>query len=189
MKLKQLAFLLIIIQTAFILTAGAFFPLFPLFESNTAFAAEVTLAWDANSESNIAGYKLYYENEKDDDFYGGSDANEGDSPITIYLLSLTDPDSPTYTITGLEEGTYYYFALTAFDTDGMESDFSDEVGVMVDKEKTGGGGGGGGGCFLTCGLERREKRGGATAVAVALLTGVAFLGLMYIKLDKPHPTF
>lgn len=168
MKLKQQTFLLIIFSTAFILAAGVILPLFPLFESNTAFAAEVTLAWDANSESNLSGYKLYYENETDDDFYGGTGASGGDSPITIYLLDLMDPDLPTYTITGLQERTYYYFALTAFDSDGMESDFSDEVGVMTDGGKSGSGNG----CFLVGGL-RNQKEMDRVAIAIVLILGVA----------------
>ena len=33
-----------------------------LFYSNLVSAAEVTLAWDANTESDLAGYKIYYPN-------------------------------------------------------------------------------------------------------------------------------
>lgn len=94
-------------------------------------AGEVTLAWDPNSEENIAGYKLYYDSDSDIEMYQGTGANEGDSPVVIFLEDLADTDSPAYTLTGLESGQYYYFALTAFDTDGMESDFSDEVGTLV----------------------------------------------------------
>jgi len=94
-------------------------------------AGEVTLAWDPNSESNLAGYKLYYDGDSDSEMYGGTGANEGDSPVVIYLEDLADASSPTFTLTDLEDGQYYYFALTAFDTDGLESDFSDEVGTLI----------------------------------------------------------
>ncbi len=94
-------------------------------------AAEVRFTWDPNSESDLAGYKLYYENETDTGLYTGSGADEGDSPVVIDLEDLTDSDSPTFTISGLEEGVYYYFALTAFNTSGLESDFSNEVNILT----------------------------------------------------------
>lgn len=119
-------------------------------------AGEVTLAWDPNTEENLVGYKLYYDSDSDIEMYRGSGANEGDSPVVIYLDDLDDADSPSYTLTGLTTGQYYYFALTAFDTDGLESDFSDEVGTLVDEASTLGksvgdgsdSGSGGSGCFI-----------------------------------------
>jgi len=172
MKLKQRLFILTVFSTAFFLPAGGFSLLFPVFLSNAACAAEVTLAWDANTESNLVGYKLYYESEIDIELYGGTDANEGDSPITISLLSLRDPDSPMYTISGLEEGTFYYFALTAFDIDGMESDFSEEVGAVVG----GGESASGGGCFLTCTMGCSNTTGkGLSLKFLSVLLGVIFL--------------
>lgn len=101
-------------------------------------AADVTLAWNANSESNLGGYKLYYETTEDAT-YGGTGLVEGDSPVTIYLTSeggeayLEDASSPTFTLTGLTEDITYTFALTAFDTDGLESDFSDTVSYTVNE--------------------------------------------------------
>lgn len=120
-------------------------------------AGDVTMSWDANQEENLAGYKLYYKGESDSETYEGTGATEGDSPVVIYLEDLEDTDSPTFTVTGLEEGQYYSFALTAFDTDGLESDFSEEVGTTInvtDSESesngsSGGGNGGGGGCFIS----------------------------------------
>ena len=87
----------------------------------------VTLAWDANSEDNLAGYMLYYKTGTGGAPYDGTGLIEGASPITIHLGELEDPDSPDYSVNGLEEGSVYYFALTAFDDDGLESDYSDEV--------------------------------------------------------------
>ena len=168
MKRNQQSILVKIISVS-IFMAACLFSLAAF--SNTALADDVTLAWDANSETNLAGYKLYYENENDIEFYSGTDANEGDSPIAISLLSLRDSDSPAYTISGLEEGTFYYFALTAFDEDGMESDFSDEVGVMVEKEDSGAGGGGSG-CFIACGLENCNKTVGIVVVVLLLCLAI-----------------
>ena len=73
-------------------------------------AATVTLAWDKNTESDIAGYKLYY---------GTSSRN--------YKYSQDVGNSTTYTISDLDEGITYYFAVTDYDSSGQESNFSEEV--------------------------------------------------------------
>jgi hypothetical protein len=105
--------------------------------SSTALGAEVTLAWDANKEDNLAGYKLYYKSDTSGEPYDGTGLEEGDSPVIIYVETpagadasthvLGDPAEPVFPLTGLADGTTYYFALKAFDTDGLESDFSVEV--------------------------------------------------------------
>ena len=73
-------------------------------------AAQVTLAWDANPEPDIAGYKLYY----------------GTSSGT-YGQPQDAGNSTTATISDLAEGTTYYLAVTAYDSSGLESSFSEEV--------------------------------------------------------------
>jgi hypothetical protein len=94
----------------------------------TAFAnsAEVTLLWDPNSESDLAGYKVYYGTNPDGQ-YEGTDAGQGASPITLPLENLSDVNNPEYTLTGLDGSKIYYFVVTAFDTEDLESDFSNEV--------------------------------------------------------------
>jgi hypothetical protein len=101
--------------------------------SNTAYAAGVNLVWDANAETNLAGYKLYYEDENGAELFRGTDANEGDSPIIIYLWELSNPRLPTFSLTGLENDQFYYFTLTAFNTDGAESGFSEIVGTIAEE--------------------------------------------------------
>jgi hypothetical protein len=44
---------------------------------------------------------------------------------------LTDPLHPKVTLTGLNEGQEYYIALTAYNTEGVESSFSGDVCVEV----------------------------------------------------------
>lgn len=79
-------------------------------------AGDVTLQCDANIESDLAGYKLYYGNESG--VYGDS--------IPFPLSELTDTSNPEFTTPVLPSGTYY-FALTAYDTEGLESGYSNEV--------------------------------------------------------------
>jgi hypothetical protein len=78
-----------------------------------ALAADVTLAWDANTESDLAGYKVYY----------GTASGVYGTPITIGTQT-------TYTVTGLPPGTYY-FAVTAYNTSGLESGYSNEVSQTI----------------------------------------------------------
>ncbi len=80
--------------------------LFPL----GTYGAEVSLAWDANSEPDLAGYIIYY-----------GDAS-GD-----YSNSLDVGDITEFTVTGLDDGGTYYFAATAYDLDGNESAYSEEL--------------------------------------------------------------
>jgi fibronectin type 3 domain-containing protein len=72
--------------------------------------AQVTLAWDPNNEPGVAGYRIYY------------------SLLRRQCSSSVDAGNQTsYTLSNLEDGKTYYFAATAYDQYGDESDFSDEV--------------------------------------------------------------
>jgi hypothetical protein len=116
------------------LSTVCLFIIFPIL--SVANAAEVTLAWDANSEDNLAGYKLYYKTDTSGTPYNGTGLTEGDSPIVISTGELTDASAPVFTLTGLADGEQYYFALTAFDDDGLESDYSDEVSYETETGTT-----------------------------------------------------
>ena len=71
-----------------------------------------TLTWDANSEQDLQGYKIYLATTS-----GGYGA-----PIATLPIDVT-----SYTVTGLETGTTYFFAVTAYNSSGAESPFSNEV--------------------------------------------------------------
>jgi hypothetical protein len=73
-------------------------------------AGSLILAWDPNTEDDLAGYYLY------------SGTLSHDYDHTIDVGNVTQ-----YTVGELEPGTRYYFSLTAYDTSGNESDFSAEV--------------------------------------------------------------
>jgi len=83
-----------------------------------ATAADVSLAWDPSTTPNIVGYKVYY----------GNASHTYGAPITV-------GNRTTYTVTGLANGTYY-FAVTAYDAAGNESDFSNEVSQTIGSSST-----------------------------------------------------
>ncbi|HZR46896.1 MAG TPA: fibronectin type III domain-containing protein [Candidatus Manganitrophaceae bacterium] len=85
------------------------FSLFLFSRISLGFAFDAVLSWSPNADLNLAGYKLYY----------GQAARTYGTPVDVGNRSA-------YTLTGLGPGTYY-FALTAYDLSGAESDFSNEV--------------------------------------------------------------
>ncbi len=95
--------------------------------ANIAHCAEPSLAWDANTESDLAGYYIYYKTGASGAPYYGTGADEGDSPIQVPLSSLNDPTNPEVTVNGLSDTEIYFFVVTAYDNDGSESSFSNEI--------------------------------------------------------------
>ena len=75
---------------------------------------QVTLAWDANAEPSVAGYKVYY---------GTASRN--------YTSVADAARNPTVTVNGLTQGQTYYFAVTAYASSGLESSYSNEVTYAV----------------------------------------------------------
>ena len=76
------------------------------------------LEWSPNSESDLAGYNVYY---------GISSGSYGD-PIDVGNVT-------SYELTELDAGVRYYVAITAYDTADNESEKSDEEnGVPADTE-------------------------------------------------------
>jgi hypothetical protein len=81
-------------------------------------AADITLVWDPNSEPDLAGYKVYF----------GTASRTYGAPITLGKVT-------TYTVTGLTPGRTYYFAVTAYNTAGLESGYSNEVSATIPASK------------------------------------------------------
>jgi len=78
-------------------------------------AGVVTLAWDPSSGTNvIANYRVYY----------GTTSGS-------YTNSVSAGTSLTVSVSNLVQGVRYYFAATAEDSYGLESDFSTEVSALV----------------------------------------------------------
>jgi len=98
-----------------------------LFSPPSIYAADVTLAWSGNSESDLAGYYIYYKTGSSGAPYNGTGVTEGNSPIQVPIANLSNPTYPEYTIHGLSDTETTYFVLTAYDTEGNESGYSNEV--------------------------------------------------------------
>jgi len=74
----------------------------------------VELKWDPVYDSTLAGYNLYY----------GKTSGE-------YTRRRSVGNVNRYRLDGLNNGEVYYFAITAYNSSNGESDYSDEVGLIV----------------------------------------------------------
>jgi hypothetical protein len=94
---------------------------------NLALAGSATLSWNANTEADLSGYKIYY----------GTSARTGTDPKTCglcgYSTSVNVGNVTTYTISNLTNSTTYYFSVTASDTSSNESAFSSQVSKYISK--------------------------------------------------------
>ena len=86
-----------------------------------AHSAEVSLSWqaptsntDGSTVTDINGYRIYV----------------GTAP-NAYTRSDETVTEPAATVGSLNEGQTYYFAVTAFDSTGTESEFSNEVSHTI----------------------------------------------------------
>jgi len=79
-----------------------------------AYAASVTLNWDANTDPELAGYKLHF----------------GLTSHT-YSTHIDVGNATTRTVDTLADGTEYFFAVTAYDSLGNESGYSNEVSATT----------------------------------------------------------
>ncbi|MDP6770517.1 MAG: Ig-like domain-containing protein, partial [Anaerolineales bacterium] len=75
---------------------------------------QVKLSWSANSESDLASYKVY----------GGTSA----SPTV--LLTTVSAGTETYTHSSLTNGTTYYYRISAMDNAGNESNKTADINVI-----------------------------------------------------------
>jgi chitodextrinase len=72
------------------------------------------LMWDPVTATNLAGYRVYYGTASRTYLQpAGQGVNVG--------------NSTTYTVTGLNRGTRYYFSVKAYDTSNGESAYSNEI--------------------------------------------------------------
>jgi fibronectin type 3 domain-containing protein len=80
-------------------------------------SASVNLTWDSYMDS-VAGYKVHWGTESG-----------------IYQFTVDAQNNTTYTAPNLEEGRTYYFAVKAYDDNGTETDFSNEVSNVIPEKE------------------------------------------------------
>ena len=80
-------------------------------------AGEIGLAWDANSEDDLKGYRLYWGSES------GNYNNMKD------VGNVTN-----YKITDIPNGVKHFFVVTAYNNDNKESSFSYEINHVVGQQ-------------------------------------------------------
>ena len=86
-----------------------------LLVSGNLLAANLNLAWNASTASNVGGYIVYY---------GQSSRN--------YTASVDVGASTSYALTGLQPGITYYFAVSVYDsTRNFESRYSNEASATL----------------------------------------------------------
>lgn len=81
-----------------------------------ATSGAATLNWLANAEPDLAGYKIYR----------GTASGSYGSPVAVLGSTVT-----SHTLSALQSGTTYFFVITAYDTAGNESSYSNEVSKSV----------------------------------------------------------
>jgi hypothetical protein len=81
-------------------------------------APTATLQWGVSSDSRVVGYRVY----------------SGFGPRTYEQArgnGMSAGTSTSYVVNGLQRGRTHYFAVTAYDASGNESDFSAEASKNI----------------------------------------------------------
>jgi len=105
-------------KTCIILSAAL---IFLISSFATSLASSIQLQWDPNTETDLAGYKVYY----------AVDNSSLNSSIPVDIHNLT-----VATISGLDPGASYSFAVTAYNSAGLESTFSNIVTIAEQSPPT-----------------------------------------------------
>lgn len=84
------------------------------FQATISAAESVTLTWNPSTDLSVVGYKIYY----------GAASHSYSSVVTV-------ANTNSVTIPGLIVGEAYYFAATAYNSAGVESDLSNEASYTV----------------------------------------------------------
>ena len=89
-------------------------PVFLTLSQPTTAAGSASLSWTADTDPDLAGYKVYI----------GIQSGVYNPPISVGT-------TPAYTATNLTSGKTYYFCVSAFDSAGNESPCSSEVSKPI----------------------------------------------------------
>jgi len=105
LRSRKAAFFVLVLSSLMLLLVAILSLLVP-----AAHAAQVTVAWDANTDPAVTGYRVHY----------------GTAPGN-YTSHVDVGNVTSCVISGLSEGVTYYFAATAYDSSDNESDYSAAV--------------------------------------------------------------
>ena len=92
-------------------------------------AINKTFEWDANTEADLAGYRIYMSATP-----GGQTLGES-SPDKIATLGRGPNPGGAEEVTILIPAGTWYFVATAFDTEGLESSRSNEISTTITPEE------------------------------------------------------
>ena len=95
---------------------------FSLLTVSISQARDVTLQWDPSADTSVTGYKVYYNADSASIPFSGTGAVQGASPYDAKKVATT-------ALTGLDPARAYYFAITAYNSTGTESLYSNIVSV------------------------------------------------------------
>lgn len=104
--------------TAAPISADQTAPAAPVGLNGSAVDGSSSLIWNANSESDLAGYKIYSSTDNGATWHMKGDAKK----LTVY------------TVAGLTDGTAYNFAVSAYDSNGNESAKSAAINLKPVKQ-------------------------------------------------------
>ena len=93
---------------------GVAFLIFAAVPGVAGASATLNLAWDKSTSADVAGYQVHY---------GTSNRN--------YRHTVDVHKNISCSVSGLEEGETYFFAVTAYDRNRIESDYSNEVAYAI----------------------------------------------------------
>jgi hypothetical protein len=103
-----------------------------LLSASIAYCLDLSFAWDANTEPDLAGYRIFYR-EKGQNYDYDTPAWQG--------------TQTTATLYNLDDNATYFFVSRAYDIYDNESENSVEL-LYESRVMTSSSGGGGGGCFI-----------------------------------------
>mgnify|MGYP001097941341 CR=1 FL=1 len=86
----------------------------------------ITLAWDANTEPDLSGYKIYYGLESRN-YTNTIDVSQKDFGPDCTPYDPFKTECCEVTLEGFTKGKTYYFAATAYDEEDNESAYSEEL--------------------------------------------------------------